>query len=360
MPTPSSVVLVSFALLASALPVTQPSHIVLISVDGLSGLALSSRLAGEAGERLPNLSRLVREGATTFEARTDHANTDTLPNHTTMLVGRSVDDHRWTLNGTNPSRTVHGRNPDVPYLSSVFDVIHDHGLTTALRVQKCKFRVFDRSWNANNGAPDVVGPDNGRDKIDRTACEPARVKDGQSALFSNLIQGLLEDPTHFTFVHYGELDEVGHESGWESPRWSRALEDLDRQLGQLLAALDSHPSLAGRTVLLLTADHGGRLKGHSNNYQRENYTIPFLVWGKGVAHGAELYALNEDTRARPGRTRPDYAAKPQPIRNGDAANLILSLLRLPAVPGSTINASQDLRVGPRHSGGQTQTRIGSH
>jgi hypothetical protein len=46
----------------------------------------------------------------------------------------------------------------------------------------------------------------------------------------------------------------------------------------------------------------------------------------------------------PGTNRLDYSASSQPIRNGEAANVALSLLGLGPVPGSTIDTNQDLAL----------------
>ena len=74
----------------------------------------------------------------------------------------------------------------------------------------------------------------------------------------------------------------------------------------------------------------------------DNYRIPFLVWGAGVARG-DLYDLNAGYRD-PGTKRPSYAARRQPVRNGDVANLATGLLGLKPVPGSELDADQSLQV----------------
>ena len=58
--------------------------------------------------------------------------------------------------------------------------------------------------------------------------------------------------------------------------------------------------------------------------------------------GRDLYSLN-DTRRRPGTARTTYDG-PQPIRNGDLANLATDVLGLPKVPGSELDADQDLVI----------------
>ncbi len=103
---------------------------------------------------------------------------------------------------------------------------------------------------------------------------------------------------------------------------------------------------------MLTADHGGGapFKSHDQTRMWVDYIIPFLVWTGDGGTARELYALNPRTRADPGlnQVTSDSKAPLPPIRNGDSGNLVLALLGLPAITGSTINAQQDLRVFPEH------------
>jgi Type I phosphodiesterase / nucleotide pyrophosphatase len=201
---------------------------------------------------------------------------------------------------------------------------------------KGKFALFDRSYSEVHGAPDAVGINNGRDKIDSFLIHPI-AHDVFVADLSNHHYG-------YSFLHYLHLDGTGHSAEWGSAAWYATVQFIDASLGAIMRTIENDAKLAGDTVIILTADHGGTGTGHGIADDRKNYTIPVLVWGRGVTAGADLYDLNLLSRFDPGTARPEYGVALPPIRNGDTGNLALSLLGLGAVPGSTINANQDLMV----------------
>jgi hypothetical protein len=269
-----------------------------------------------------------------------------------MLTGRPVRPpeglegatfHGYTSNNT-PRRgaTLHNfpRGPRA-YVPSVFDVVHDAGKSTAMYASKVKFVLYDQSYNETTGAEH----DRGRDKIDvfHGVEEPAPVYCAQ--LNEKLIADLAEKRFNYVFLHYRDPDVVGHAEGWGGGPYRQAIRNVDGYLAALLQFLDTDPEFKGKTTIILSADHGGFARDHQDASSAEDYTIPFFVWGAGVTAG-DLYAMNSETRANPGEGRPDYTASLQPIRNGDGGNLALSLLGLGPIPGSLINAKQDLRVSP--------------
>ncbi len=350
--------LLPLALVVLASPGSDPlvRHVIHVSVDGLRGDLVRAVLESPDGRELVALRRFVAEGATTFNARSDASHTNTLPNHASIFTGRPVlrptgwagsAHHGLVRNSLSSTDLVlHGSNPSLAYVASVFDVAHDHGLSTALYASKHKFIVFDRSWNADAGAPDAVGADDGRDKIDEYCVKFTLSPLGGSALnlHHEFVGRMREARFRYAFVHYLDTDSTGHFIGWGSRAWESALATVDRYLVDLIELVESEPALAGATAIVLTSDHGGRGESHSDLDDVANHTIPVLVWGPGVAAGADLYALNRATRADPGNRVVGYEAPVQPIRNGDTGNLCLMLLGLPAIPGSVVNAAQDLRV----------------
>ncbi len=304
-------------------PDSQPrrveTRVLAISIDALNPAAL--RKLGQG--RAPALHRILDEGASTLNARSQFESTETLPNHTSIVTGRRVlaarGGHGVTWNVHRPGTTVQAAAGHE--VSSVFTIAHTVG-PTALFSAKEKFSIFERSWDADIDRVLI------RERDDRGLMKAAR---------ADLVKGGRD----FTFVHFGSADVAGHASGFMSPAYLDAVEQVDALVGKLIRAIETHPTLAG-TVVILTADHGGKGRSHLDPTKYVNYRIPFAVWGPGVRHG-DLYAMNP-SYADPGRRRVPYTGK-QPIRNGDLANLALDLLGLGPVPGSKYDVGQALNVG---------------
>lgn len=337
----------SIALAVVGSPTCGPSrcgaadYVIHISVDGLRPSYLQTQIiAGSA----PNFKRFQDEGAWTNNARTDYTHTNTLPNHTSMVTGRPVSlpsgmpamtEHGYTDNVDPPATTtLHNFTTPDWYKASTWDVVHNAGYSTAAFASKNKFIIYDQSYNTANGAPHA----NGSDKINYYYGP-----ESTASMQSQLLSSLAANHYKYTFVHYADLDDAGHGSGWGSAAYNTAIGTIDGYLGQVFNLIQTDATLSGRTAIVLSADHGGTGTGHSDATNASNYTIPFYVWGTGVTHG-DLYAFNTDTRVDPGTSRPLYTAAGQPIRNGDGGNLTLDLLGLGPIPGSLINAAQNLRV----------------
>lgn len=318
-------------------------HVILITVDGLRGDLLKN-LMDNAGSTYPNFNRLRGEGASTFEARCDFDYSETLPNHVSVVTGRPVLQpagaantvhHGFTANFPSAGQTFHSSgNQNIAYKASIFDVVHDNGLSTALFYSKDRISFVDVSYNATSGAADTTGTDNGKDKIDFASIGVSGTTSGTSAM-AELLTHLAANPLPaFTMLHYVDPDKTGHASGWDNAAWNTAVTASDTALGQLFTWLDAHPAEKAATAIILTADHGGAGSSHNNASQQVNYTIPFFLWGPCFKPGTNAYSYFIN-RASPGAARPaQTAATLQPLRNADSANIVTALLGLGPVPGS--------------------------
>lgn len=315
-------------------------YVVLVTVDGLAPRFLAPLVEGGY---LPAFRALQDAGAWTHNARTDYEVSVTLPNHTSVFTGRPVSPsegvaveayHGYTANSQpSPDATLHDTgNPALPYVQGVFDVVHDNGMKTCFLAGKDKFVVFEQSWGERFGAPDLVGEDNGRDKLDEVLIAHGNTP----LLIDTLLQMQAARPCNLLYLHVTDPDGMGHSVGWGSDPWLTLLRDIDVWIGRVFRQITSDERLEGRTALILTADHGGEGQAHSDASNPHNYTVPFYVFAPGVPGGSDLYGLLRGRRFDPGSSRPTYASPRQPIRNGDAGPLALELLGLPPLPGATM------------------------
>lgn len=307
--------------------------VVIISIDGLNPDAITM-----LGERLRAMSRLIREGTSTLNARSLVESTETLPNHTGMLTGRSVMGGRGsgvTFNEDNGSvlAQVHGS-----YVPSLFDIAHDHGLTTAFFAQKDKFAFLRRSWDGGHGALDVTGHDGGRDKLDLAEIR----QEGSQA--AEVARAIVHDHADLLFWHLRAPDAAGHDHGCMGPEYLHAVERADADIATLLRSLAANRAALRRTTVIVVADHGGTPgeRSHADASASADYRIPFVVWGRDVRPATDLYALNP-SRKDPGLSQPAYDGA-QPIRNADVARLALRLLGLPALEGASGSTLAPLSV----------------
>jgi predicted AlkP superfamily pyrophosphatase or phosphodiesterase len=303
-----------------AVPGGPVTRVLAVSIDGLRTSAITQ--LGRAGT--PTLHRLMAHGASTLNARTEREMTVTLPNHTGMVTGRRINDSRgghgvtWNDDRRQPPTVQRAAGHDV---SSVFRVVHNANRGTALFASKTKFSLFERSWGA------------GINKY--------RIRFDNSLLARMTRRDLLRHNRGFTFLHLSAPDSAGHALGWNSRAYLDAVRATDRRLGRIVRTINGHSRLKQHLALLVTADHGGTGRNHSNATRLVNYRVPFVVWGPTVAGGASLYGLNPDY-ANPGHRRTAYSDARQPVRNGDVANLALDLLGLGPVPGSEHDRRQNL------------------
>lgn len=241
-------------------PVPQIERAVLISIDGARPDVLLRA-------KTPNLRKLIESGSYSFWAKTVPAAV-TLPSHASMMTGVLPERHGITFNGRQKDAEV--ARPKVPTL---FEIAMRYGMTTAVIAGKSKFDTFaqvgrvGKSWTKSAKDADVA----------RAAVE--------------MIEDYRPD---VMLIHFPGADGAGHAAGWGSPEQVAALENIDAQLGKVVAAIDD-AGLREETVILVTSDHGGAGRGHGTSSgglaspdDPRSQHIPWILVGPGIRKGYDL------------------------------------------------------------------------
>jgi predicted AlkP superfamily pyrophosphatase or phosphodiesterase len=257
-----------------ALPPAPPKRVVIISEDGLRPDVLSPELT-------PRHIQLIQEGARAKDAETI-PESDTLPSHASMLSGVGAREHGLWWNSYQADRGY-------IHVPTIFSAAHAKGLSTAMFVGKPKLRHI--------AIPGTV------DHYER----PSYLCGGVAKRAGEYFDAKQPD---LMFVHFSDPDEYGHSHGWMSKEYMHAVHDSDRCLATLLDAIDAS-GLADSTLVIVTADHGGHGKKHSDGHFAVDRDIPWIVRGPGVGHGVVL----DET-----------------VETVDTAATTLAALGLPALP----------------------------
>jgi predicted AlkP superfamily pyrophosphatase or phosphodiesterase len=258
---------------ASAFAAPRAEHVIILSIDG-------GKPAVIAQSQMPVLNRIVREGAHTWTAQTVFPSV-TLPSHTSMLTGVDIETHQIRWNNWQPGAGF----VKVPTL---FTEAKKAGLSTAMFVGKEKLRhiaipgsvdvfKYDRQQSGEVAKEDGTGK---TPKMTKEGTVPAKIVSEQFAAYFK------EKKPAVTMIHFPDTDSAGHKYGWGSPEQIAAFAEVDKALAVVRGAIEQ-AGVADKTVLIISADHGGHDKTHGSD-SPEDMNIPWIAWGGGVRAGGEI------------------------------------------------------------------------
>lgn len=248
-------------------------HVIFIGVDGVSTPAFKdSVLLG----RMPNIWMMMNQGSYTLEKRSVMPSSSAI-NWATIFNGLPTEQHGY--GNWNSSK------PEIP-------AVLDNGrgmpptIYTLLREQRPKAEsgcVYN--W-------DGIGPLIDTAVIDYHLYDPGYHEPEGYTMERYTLERAVEyikfhKPVFFTF-YIGDVDEVGHRAGWESPEYYDCLVEVDRMVGLIFqAAMDA--GIFDDTIFVFSSDHGGSGKGHGK-LEMAHLETPFILFGKHIREG---YILEE-------------------------------------------------------------------
>jgi predicted AlkP superfamily pyrophosphatase or phosphodiesterase len=244
-------------------------HVVVIGLDGCRPELLLEHSSGA-------LKKFWQEGAFTWSAEAAVPSV-TQVNFASILTGCTPTKH-----GINQVAWDHETSPKLKVkVTTIFEVLAQHKRSGAAFLGHEKLYPVETAAAAEAGIHFVHSPH------------------GTKAAAPLAARHLREHQPAFTFVYFGDLDGAGHRDGWLSPQQIATMAEINRGVDLVFAAIEE-TAMKDNTVVIVTSDHGGLGKSHSQG-RPEDRKIPWVIWGRGVKSAAEICEceaeriLNQDT-----------------------------------------------------------------
>lgn len=312
-------------------PVTA-EHVVVVAVPGLTSTVVRS-LGGKAAE----LDRMATNGASTMNARTVVETTDPDANLVSLITGRRVFPKRGghgVGSRGRKSSTVHTSAGQ--YVSSIFDLAHNNSLRTSFIASRPEAQLVRRSWNRKSGGKDPYGVDDGTAKFTKATV----LRDDAKAV-AWWKSKVARRPFDLSVIELSGAYKEGQRGGYTGPAYQKAVRKISQRVASIRRGVTAQPEMQGTTLLVVVGTSGAQRSKKSSSWA-QSYRVPMWVTGPGVPADDDLYGLNPSLSS-PGKGQPNYSGL-QPIRTGGVANLVTRVLRLPPVPGSTMDTDQRFQI----------------
>jgi predicted AlkP superfamily pyrophosphatase or phosphodiesterase len=239
----------------------KPKHVLLIGIDGLGGYAFPKAIT-------PNIDELAKNGASTYTAKCVMPSSSS-QNWASMIMGAPPSDTRIPKNGFSMKKATNESFCGRPK-GRLFPSIY-----TILREQKPEAKIIVlHQWDEYARLVE--------DK-DLTKRVYTKTEDSTALAGVDVISKGMPD---LLFLHFDHVDHAGHTVGHNTDGYYKAVAKADSLVGLLVAALKKSGDFDD-TVILLTADHGGKGKGHGGPSAAER-NIPWIISGPGINKNVSL------------------------------------------------------------------------
>lgn len=239
------------------LPKKAPKYVVIVGFDGMSAQSIRE------ADAMPFYEQMMKWGSYTLTRRSVLPSSSAC-NWASLYMGAGPEQHGYN--------TWSSRHPDFPS-----DTLTDHGFFPDLYYQakkqypNVKIAHF-YEWIGMHYVIDTLSVD--KDK------QFDRFKAGD---LDDIIKYITTEKPFITSVVFDAPDHVGHTIGWMTPEYLDDESKLDGILKHIYESIKA-AGMLDETLFVLTADHGGKGKGHGGISMEEMETC-LVFCGKGAKAG---------------------------------------------------------------------------
>ena len=246
--------------LQSKSQVKKIKHVVLIGIDGFGAYSVPD------ADR-PVLKQLMSTGSWSLKARSVLPSSSAV-NWASMLMGAGPTLHGYT--------EWDSKTPEIPSAATneygVFP-----GIFGLLKQQKTQYKsAVIYNWGGigylfEKKAVDIVVHD----------------EEAGGDFFADTAAAIIKkEKPNLTFIHLSEPDGVGHNIGHRTPEYYEELKRVDRRIGTIVQSVKD-AGIEKETIIIISADHGGKGKGHGGK-SLDEVLIPWIMNGPKVRSGNEI------------------------------------------------------------------------
>lgn len=246
--------------LQSKSQVKKIKHVVLIGIDGFGAYAVPDA-------DMPVLKQLMSTGSWSLKARSVLPSSSAV-NWASMLMGAGPTLHGYT--------EWDSKTPEIPSAATneygVFP-----GIFGLLKQQKTQYKsAVIYNWGGigylfEKKAVDIVVHD----------------EEAGGDFFADTAAAIIKkEKPNLTFIHLSEPDGVGHNIGHRTPEYYEELKRVDRRIGTIVQSVKD-AGIEKETIIIISADHGGKGKGHGGK-SLDEVLIPWIMNGPKVRSGNEI------------------------------------------------------------------------